>query len=121
MKLVAILSGVVVSSMLVACAGSDEPQEPTGQSEDHLSVSCIQAITAPPGSAQYWVEFQKCMNAPSDSSSSPPSTGSSGGGSQSCQNAVSCINGVCTCSGGAHDGENCGSLANCRNYCLTCN
>ncbi|AKU96893.1 hypothetical protein AKJ09_03557 [Labilithrix luteola] len=120
MKLVAILSGVVVSSMLVACAGSDEPQEPTGQSEDHLSVSCIQAITAPPGSAQYWVDFQKCMNQPSDT---PPSTGSSGGGAvnQSCQNAVNCINGICTCNGGAHNGENCGSLSNCQTYCKTCN
>ncbi len=135
MKTAMVLGVAVLAFNVVACGSGEE--EKTGSSDDKLSASCITQIKAPPGSAAYRAELEKCLGdvgggwgggGADDQDGDDGQDGDDWGGQggQTCTSGIQCINGACECTSGPAKGQACdGTTAtganSCSVLCRSCN
>ena len=129
-------AALVGIASMTGCAG-DAVEEETGSSNAELSASCAAKLKEKVGSAAWKKALQDCIDemvaeAGGSSSSSSGGGSSSGGasadggaGGAACSLGFRCVDGACTCSGGAKNGASCdGSVStgatSCSVLCRTC-
>jgi len=101
---------------LGACSADTAPEE-RRETTSNLSSSCLSKIKDPVGSPAWKKAFNACL--------AEDNGGAAGGGGKSCSSSISCVNGSCTCGGGANKGAACDGTKktgadSCSVLCSTC-